>query len=137
MAVERYARVMHLVSSVTGTLRRGLDALHALQACLNVGTLTGAPKLRATQLLRETEATKRGPYGGAIGWLNGEGLMDTGVMIRSAMVMDGIAYVRAGRRGGPRQRSRCARPTRRAARRRRCCRCSPRQAVAHEPPRRS
>jgi anthranilate synthase component 1 len=96
MTVERYARVMHLVSSVIGTLRPGLDALHALQACLNVGTLTGAPKLRATQLLRETEATKRGPYGGAVGWLNGEGLMDTGVVIRSAVVVDDIAYVRAG-----------------------------------------
>ena len=96
MTVERYARVMHLVSSVTGTLRDGLDALHALQACLNVGTLTGAPKIRATELLRETEVTKRGPYGGAIGWLNGEGMMDTGVVIRSAVVKDGVAYVRAG-----------------------------------------
>ena len=96
MNVERYARVMHLVSSVIGTLRPGLDALHALQACLNVGTLTGAPKIRATELLRETEVTKRGPYGGAIGWLNGEGMMDTGVVIRSAVVKDGIAYVRAG-----------------------------------------
>jgi anthranilate synthase component 1 len=96
MSVERYARVMHLVSSVTGTLRQGLDMLHALQACLNVGTLTGAPKIRATQLLRETEATKRGPYGGAIGWMNGEGLMDMGVVIRSAVVKDGIAFVRAG-----------------------------------------
>lgn len=96
MSVERYARVMHLVSSVTGTLRADLDALHALQACLNVGTLTGAPKIRATQLLRETEVTKRGPYGGAIGWLNGEGTMDTGVIIRSAVVKDNIAYVRAG-----------------------------------------
>ncbi|MCY7270494.1 MAG: anthranilate synthase component 1 [Sphingomonas bacterium] len=96
MSVERYARVMHLVSSVTGSLRAGLDALHALQACLNVGTLTGAPKIRATELLRETEATKRGPYGGAIGWLNGEGMMDTAVVIRSAIVKDGVAYVRAG-----------------------------------------
>ena len=96
MSVERYARVMHLVSSVTGTLRAGLDALHALQACLNVGTLTGAPKIRATELLRTTEVTKRGPYGGAIGWLNGEGMMDTGVVIRSAVVKNGIAYVRAG-----------------------------------------
>jgi anthranilate synthase component 1 len=96
MSVERYARVMHLVSSVTGTLRQGLDMLHALQACLNVGTLTGAPKIRATQLLREIEITKRGPYGGAIGWLNGEGMMDTGVVIRSAVVKRGIAYVRAG-----------------------------------------
>jgi anthranilate synthase component 1 len=96
MSVERYARVMHLVSSVVGRLRPGLDALHALQACLNVGTLTGAPKIRATQLLRETEITKRGPYGGAIGWLNGEGMMDTGVIIRSATVKDGTAFVRAG-----------------------------------------
>jgi anthranilate synthase component 1 len=96
MTVERYARVMHLVSSVIGRLKPGLDALHALQACLNVGTLTGAPKIRATELIRQTERTKRGPYGGAIGWINGEGQMDTGVVIRSAVVRDGIAYVRAG-----------------------------------------
>jgi anthranilate synthase component 1 len=96
MTVERYARVMHLVSSVKGRLDPRFDALHALQACLNVGTLSGAPKLKATELLRRTEMTKRGPYGGAIGWVNGEGLMDTGVVIRSAVVKDGIAYVRAG-----------------------------------------
>jgi anthranilate synthase component 1 len=96
MTVERYARVMHLVSSVKGKLSPDRDALHALQACLNVGTLSGAPKLRATQLLRLTEKTKRGPYGGAVGWLNGEGMMDTGVVIRSAVVKDGVAYVRAG-----------------------------------------
>ncbi len=96
LRTERYARLMHLVSSVQGRLRDGLDALHALQACLNVGTLTGAPKIRAMQLLRETEVTKRGPYGGAVGWINGRGHMDTGVVIRSAVVMDGIAYVRAG-----------------------------------------
>lgn len=96
MTVERYARVMHLVSSVTGAMRIGYDALHALQACLNVGTLTGAPKIRATELLRQTEVTKRGPYGGAIGWLNGDGMIDTGVVIRSAVVKDGTAFVRAG-----------------------------------------
>ena len=96
MTVERFARVMHLVSSVTGLLRPGLDARHALQACLNGGTLTGAPKLRATELLRETERTRRGPYGGAVGWLNGAGALDTGVVIRSALVKDGTAYVRAG-----------------------------------------
>ncbi|TMJ16806.1 MAG: anthranilate synthase component 1 [Alphaproteobacteria bacterium] len=96
MTVERYARVMHLVSSVKGSLAIGFDALHALQACLNVGTLSGAPKLRATELLRLTERTKRGPYGGAIGWLNGVGAMDSGVVIRSAVVKDGVAYVRAG-----------------------------------------
>jgi anthranilate synthase component 1 len=96
MTVERYARVMHLVSSVKGSLGTGFDALHALQACLNVGTLSGAPKIRATELLRRTERTKRGPYGGAVGWLNGDGMMDTGVVIRSAVVKDGFAYVRAG-----------------------------------------
>jgi anthranilate synthase component 1 len=96
MTLEKYARVMHLVSSVKGVLACGYDALHALQACLNVGTLSGAPKLKATELLREYERTRRGPYGGAIGWLNGEGLLDTGVVIRSALVKDGTAYVRAG-----------------------------------------
>jgi len=96
LTAERYARVMHLVSSVTGELRPDLDALHTLQACLNVGTLTGAPKIRATELLRQTERTRRGPYGGAVGWINGEGLMDLGVVIRSAVVKDGTAFVRAG-----------------------------------------
>jgi anthranilate synthase component I len=96
MTLEKYARVMHLVSSVKGVLARGYDSLHALQACLNVGTLSGAPKLKATELLRKYERNRRGPYGGAIGWFNGEGLLDTGVIIRSALVKDGTAYVRAG-----------------------------------------
>jgi anthranilate synthase component 1 len=96
MSVERYARVMHLVSSVKGSLAISYDALHALHACLNVGTLSGAPKLKATELLRRAERTKRGPYGGAVGWLSGEGTMDTGVVIRSAVVKDGTAFVRAG-----------------------------------------
>jgi len=96
MTLEKYARVMHLVSSVKGVLAKGYDAVHALHACLNPGTLSGAPKLRATQLLRRYERTRRGPYGGTIGWLNGEGSMDTGIVIRSALVKDGIAYVRAG-----------------------------------------
>jgi anthranilate synthase component 1 len=96
MSVERYARVMHLVSSVKGVLAIGFDALHALQACLNVGTLSGAPKLKATELLRRAERTRRGPYGGAVGWLSGEGEVDTGVVIRSAVVKDGTAFVRAG-----------------------------------------
>ncbi|HEY0311533.1 MAG TPA: anthranilate synthase component 1 [Allosphingosinicella sp.] len=96
MSVERYARVMHLVSSVKGTLAIGYDAFHALAACLNVGTLSGAPKLKATELLRRAERTKRGPYGGAVGWVNGEGALDTGVVIRSAVVKDGTAFVRAG-----------------------------------------
>jgi anthranilate synthase component 1 len=96
LTVERFARVMHLVSSVTGTLRPGLDAFDALAACLNVGTLVGAPKIRAMQLLRAAEARRRGPYGGAIGWIAGDGRMDTAVVIRSALVRDGIAEVRSG-----------------------------------------
>lgn len=96
LTVERYAKVMHLVSSVTGSLAPSYDCLHALQTCLNVGTLSGAPKLRATQLLRSLERDRRGAYGGAVGWLNGAGEMDTGVVIRSAVVKDGTAYVRAG-----------------------------------------
>ena len=96
LTVERFSRVMHLVSSVTGKLRIGLDAFDALAACLNVGTLTGAPKIRAMQLLRELEGTRRGPYGGAVGWVNAAGLMDTAVVIRSALVIEGTAYVRAG-----------------------------------------
>ena len=96
MTMEKYARVMHLVSSVKGVLAPRYDALHALQACLNPGTLSGAPKLKATELLRKYERTRRGPYGGTIGWLNGEGAMDTGIIIRSALVKNGTAYVRAG-----------------------------------------
>ena len=96
MTLEKYARVMHLVSSVKGVLDARYDALHALQACLNPGTLSGAPKLKATELLRTYERTRRGPYGGTIGWLNGEGDMDTAIVIRSALVKDKIAYVRAG-----------------------------------------
>ncbi len=96
LSVERHARVMHLVSSVTGRLRIGLDAFDALAACLNVGTLTGAPKVRATQLLMELEGSRRGPYGGAIAWINGDGLIDSAVVIRSALVRDGLAAVRAG-----------------------------------------
>jgi anthranilate synthase component 1 len=96
LTVERYSRVMHLVSSVTGRLAERFDAFDALAACLNVGTLTGAPKFRATQILRQVERTRRGPYGGAIGWIDAAGEMDTAVVIRSALVKDGIAYVRAG-----------------------------------------
>lgn len=96
LTVERFARVMHLVSSVTGTLKPGLDAFDALAACLNVGTLVGAPKIRAMQLLRSHEASRRGPYGGAIGWVAGDGRMDTAVVIRSALVRGGLAEVRSG-----------------------------------------
>jgi anthranilate synthase component 1 len=94
--VERFARVMHLVSRVEGELDTGKDAVDAIRACLNVGTLSGAPKLRAIELIRSVEASARGPYGGAICWLAGDGSMDSAVVIRSALVRDGIAEVRAG-----------------------------------------
>ena len=94
--VERFARVMHLVSRVEGRLDEGRDAIDAIHACLNVGTLSGAPKLRAIELIRSVEASPRGPYGGAIGWIAGDGSMDSAVVIRSALVADGIAEVRAG-----------------------------------------
>jgi anthranilate synthase component I len=96
LTTERYARVMHLVSAVDGELEEGRDAFTAIQTCLNVGTLCGAPKLRAQQLLREMEHTKRGPYGGAVGWLSSNGELNSGVIIRSAVVVDGVAHVRAG-----------------------------------------
>lgn len=96
LQVDFYSRVMHLVSHVTATLAPDLDALDAYRACMNMGTLTGAPKLRAMELLREVEQHRRGSYGGAIGYLKGNGDMDTCIVIRSAFVRDGIAYVQAG-----------------------------------------
>jgi len=96
LTVDRYQHVMHLVSEVTGELAAGLDALHAYAASLNMGTLVGAPKVRAAQLLREHERSKRGPYGGAVGYLTRSGEMDTAIVIRSALVRDGVAHVRAG-----------------------------------------
>ncbi|AWB84943.1 anthranilate synthase component 1 [Corynebacterium liangguodongii] len=96
LQVDRYSRVMHLVSRVTATLDAGLDALDAYRACMNMGTLTGAPKLRATELIRELEGTRRGSYGGAVGYLSGSGDMDTCIVIRSAYVTGGVASVQAG-----------------------------------------
>jgi len=96
LGVERFARVMHLVSTVEGELDEGRDAIDAIRACLNVGTLSGAPKLRAIELIRSVEPSPRGPYGGAIGWIAADGSMDSAVVIRSALIRDGIATVRAG-----------------------------------------
>lgn len=94
--VDRYSFVMHLVSRVVGTLRADLDALHAYRACMNMGTLSGAPKVRAMQLIAAAEGARRGSYGGAIGYFTGSGLLDTCIVIRSAYVEDGIATVQAG-----------------------------------------
>lgn len=96
LKVDRYSHVMHLVSRVVGQLRSDLDALHAYQACMNMGTLTGAPKIRAMQLIRTVEKERRGSYGGAVGYLTGEGDLDTCIVIRSAYVENGIANVQAG-----------------------------------------
>ncbi len=94
--IVRYSHVMHLVSQVQGELREDLDALHAYQASMNMGTLTGAPKIKAMQLIRQFEGTRRGHYGGAVGYLRGDGSFDTAIVIRSALVQHGIAHVRAG-----------------------------------------
>ncbi len=96
LALEGYRHVTHLVSEVTGELADGLDALHAYAATLNMGTLVGAPKIRAAQLLRLHETTKRGAYGGAVGFLTHDGALDSAIVIRSAFVKDGIASVRVG-----------------------------------------
>jgi len=94
--VDRYSFVMHLVSRVVGTLRNDLDVLHAYRACMNMGTLSGAPKVRAMQLIAEKEGTRRGSYGGAVGYFTATGDLDTCIVIRSAWVEDGIATVQAG-----------------------------------------
>ncbi len=96
MEVDRYSHVMHLVSKVSGTLRPEQDALSAYQACMNMGTLTGAPKVKAMQLIHQYEPLSRGFYGGATGYLNAQGDMDTAIVIRSAFVKDNQAIVSAG-----------------------------------------
>ena len=96
LKVDRYSHVMHLVSRVVGVLRKDLDALHAYQACMNMGTLVGAPKIKAAELIRRVEKERRGSYGGAIGYLNGKGELKTCIVIRSACVVDGVARIQAG-----------------------------------------
>lgn len=96
LKVDRYSHVMHLVSRVVGELRNDLDALHAYQACMNMGTLVGAPKVSAATLIREVEQQRRGSYGGAVGYLDADGDMDTCIVIRSAFVQHGKAHVQAG-----------------------------------------
>lgn len=96
LKVDRYSHVMHLVSRAAGKLRPELDALHAYQACMNMGTLTGAPKVRAMNLIRTLEGKRRDNYGGGIGYFLGNGDMETCIVIRSAIVVDGVASVQAG-----------------------------------------
>jgi anthranilate synthase component 1 len=96
MVVERYSHVMHMVSTVRGDLVPGRDAFHVLQATFPHGTVTGAPKVRAMEIIDELEPVARGPYAGAVGYVGFDGAMDTCLVIRTLVVKDGVAYVQAG-----------------------------------------
>ena len=96
MEVERYSHVLHLVSHVEGRLRPGLDALDALRSVFPAGTLSGAPKVRAMQLIAQLERERRGIYGGAVGYLGYDGNLDTAIAIRSAVLRDGALHLHAG-----------------------------------------
>ena len=96
MAVERYSHVMHLVSSVVGELEDGVTGTDALRAVFPAGTVSGAPKVRAMEIIDELEPTRRGPYAGAIGYLSYSGVLDSCIYIRTILVRAGRAYVQAG-----------------------------------------
>jgi anthranilate synthase component 1 len=96
MQVERYSHVMHLVSTVVGRLRTDRTAFDALVATFPAGTLSGAPKVRAMELIDEMETTRRGLYGGTVGYLDFAGDLDMAIAIRTAVIKDGLAYVQAG-----------------------------------------
>jgi anthranilate synthase component 1 len=96
MIVERYSHVMHIVSNVTAKVRDGLTAYDVLKAVLPAGTLSGAPKVRAMEIIDEVEPVKRGIYGGAVGYISWQGNMDTAIAIRTAVIKDGILNIQAG-----------------------------------------
>jgi anthranilate/para-aminobenzoate synthase component I len=96
MVVERYSHVMHLVSTVQGIVQPGRDAFDVLQAVFPHGTVSGAPKVRAMEIIDELEPVARGPYAGAVGYVAYSGAMDTCITIRTLVVRDGRAYVQAG-----------------------------------------
>ncbi|MBD1585069.1 anthranilate synthase component I [Pseudomonas typographi] len=96
MVIERYSNVMHIVSNVTGKLKAGLTAMDALRAILPAGTLSGAPKVRAMEIIDELEPVKRGVYGGAVGYFAWNGNMDTAIAIRTAVIKQGQLHVQAG-----------------------------------------
>jgi anthranilate synthase component 1 len=96
MGVELYSHVIHIVSTVSGTMRADVTPMDAMRATLPAGTLSGAPKIRAMQIIDELEPAKRGPYGGAVGYLSYTGDLDTCINIRSTYVRDGVAYLQAG-----------------------------------------
>jgi anthranilate synthase component 1 len=96
MDVERYSHVMHLVSHVTGRLRAGLSSYDALRACFPAGTVSGAPKIRAMEIIAELEHDRRGPYAGAVGYFDLSGNLDTAICIRTILMKDGVAHVQSG-----------------------------------------
>jgi anthranilate synthase component 1 len=87
---------MHIVSTVSGKLKPNLNIMHAFKACFPAGTLTGAPKIRAMQILDKLETTKRGPFGGGVGYIDYRGHLDTCITIRTILLKNGKAYVQAG-----------------------------------------
>ena len=96
MTIERYSHVMHITSNVSGMLAEGKDSFDALRACLPAGTVSGAPKVRAMEIIDELEPCRRGPYAGAVGYVDYSGNMDTCIALRTIVVQDGKAYVQAG-----------------------------------------
>jgi anthranilate synthase component 1 len=96
MGVERYSHVMHMVSNVEGELREGLDSFDLLKACFPAGTVSGAPKIRAMEIIEELEPVKRGLYAGSVGYFSFSGYMDTCITIRTLIIQDGKVYVQAG-----------------------------------------
>ncbi|MEJ2695279.1 MAG: anthranilate synthase component I [Candidatus Sulfobium sp.] len=96
MVIERYSHVMHIVSNVRGTLSAANDAYDVVRACFPAGTVSGAPKIRAMEIIDELEPTRRGPYAGAVGYFGFSGNMDTCITIRTLVVKDGVAYIQAG-----------------------------------------
>jgi anthranilate synthase component 1 len=96
MDIERYSHVMHIVSHVEGRLRKELSQFDALRACFPAGTVSGAPKIRAMEIIAELEPDKRGPYAGAVGYFGFSGNMDTAITIRTCFIKDGVAYIQAG-----------------------------------------
>ena len=96
MVVERYSHVMHIVSHVEGKVRSDVSALDVLKACLPAGTLSGAPKVRAMELINQFEPVRRGIYGGAVGYLGWSGNMDTAIAIRTAVIKGGVMHIQAG-----------------------------------------
>ena len=96
MVIERYSHVMHIVSNVTGKLTTGMSAIDVLRATFPAGTLSGAPKIRAMEIIDELEPVKRGVYGGAVGYVSWTGNMDTAIAIRTAVIKNGTLHIQAG-----------------------------------------